>query len=57
MFDAPRGRDNTRGNTRGRSCSVSVVLYSVLLMIYFKAVGERSVDFVQPVQRSPSVSV
>ena len=52
-----RGRDRTRGNTRGRSCSVSVVCNGVLCYTYLQAVGGRGVDNVKNVHRSTSVSV
>ena len=50
------GRDHTRGNTRGRSCSVSVLCNGEVLINVIKAVGGRGVDKMKTVHRSPSVS-
>ena len=57
MFNdnARRGRDYSRGNTRGRSCSVSVLCTYEMLINVIKAVG-RGVDQLKTVPRSPSVS-
>ena len=58
MFNdnARRGRDYNRGNTRGRSCSVSVLCTCEMLINVIKAVGGRGVDKMKTVPRSPSVS-
>ena len=51
------GRDRTRGNTRGRSCSVSVLCMVCCCYICLWAVGGRGDDNVKTVHRSSSVSV
>ena len=36
-----RGRDNTKGNTHGRSCSVSVLCNGVLLICILRVLVEE----------------
>ena len=51
-----RGRDHSRGSTRGRSYSVSVMFICKMLINVIKAVCGRGVDKMKTVHRSPSVS-
>ena len=39
--NAHRGRDNTKGNTRGRTCSVSVLCNGVLLICILRVLVEE----------------